>query len=244
LPPGAVVVAVSDGHGSRRHFRSDRGSRLAVRAACTCSVEHAEDLGRLGGARELEAFTTAVLLPAVVERWTSDVAADVERDPFTPAEDRFRANDRDAPAVAYGATLLMAVAWRHWALLAQIGDGDIVALGPGGRVSYPVPADPILDGIRTTSLCQRNAVDAFRVGVIDRSLTDLAGVLLATDGFGNAQAADPWAPAVGRDLVEMVQTRGADWVAAQLPEWVALCASAEGSADDTTVALLLGRGGP
>jgi serine/threonine protein phosphatase PrpC len=239
LGPGAVVAAVSDGHGDRRHFRSDRGARFAVEAACRCSAELAGRLKRLDDARELERFAVATLVPTILEHWRSAVNADMERTPFTHAEATRRAARNDAPVVAYGATLLVAVGWREWLLLTQIGDGDVIVMRPDGEVTVPIPPDPSLDGLRTTSLCQASALGAFRVAVIDRSFTDLAGVLLATDGFGNAQAVDRWEGAVGADLVKMIRTQGVEWVATQLPEWLVRCASSEGSADDATVALLV-----
>lgn len=240
LGEGAVVAAVSDGHGNRRHFRSDRGSRLAVDVACQCSEDLADRLEALDDADSIHRFAATTLAPTILGRWISSVDADVERDPISIGGASLEEPTSDAPVIAYGSTLVMAVAWERWVLLAQIGDGDVVALG--SKVWSPVPEDPTLDGLRTTSLCQPNALGAFRFAVIDRSACDLTGLLLATDGFANAQAADPWEPAVGADIVEMIRTRGVDWVGEQLPEWVARCASSEGSADDTTVVLLVEAG--
>jgi hypothetical protein len=67
----------------------------------------------------------------------------------------------------------------------------------------------------------------------------LLGVILATDGYGNAQVADPWADAVSADLAELINDRPPEWLAGQLPLWASRCASADGSADDTTIALLI-----
>jgi hypothetical protein len=63
--------------------------------------------------------------------------------------------------------------------------------------------------------------------------------MLATDGYGNAQAADPWTDAVSADLAELINDRPREWLAGQLPLWASRCASADGSADDTTIALLI-----
>ncbi|HWN59549.1 MAG TPA: hypothetical protein VNO25_02665, partial [Streptosporangiaceae bacterium] len=71
------------------------------------------------------------------------------------------------------------------------------------------------------------------------STTPLLGVMLATDGYGNAQLADPWADAVSADLAELINDRPPQWLAGQLPLWASRCASADGSADDTTIALLI-----
>lgn len=242
LGSGALVVAVSDGHGNRRHFRSDRGSRFAVEVACRCSEDLEDRFQALRDAESVERFAQTTLVPTIISRWISAVRADVERDPMTTGDLPADGTDSESAVVAYGATLIVAVAWGQWVLLAQIGDGDVLALPLDAKVFSPVPEDPSLDGLRTTSLCQPNALDSFRVAAIDRSTCDLVGLLLATDGFANAQAADPWEPAVGGDLVEMLRHRGVRWVEEQLPEWVARCASSEGSADDTTVALLVEGG--
>lgn len=239
LHEGAFVVAVSDGHGNRRHFRSERGSRFAVEVACQCSEDLEDRLRTLDDASSAERFALTTLVPTIIGRWIAAVDADVERDPITLGDAYAEEAASDAPVVAYGSTLIVAVAWGQWVVLAQIGDGDVLALTVDGKAFSPVPKDPALDGLRTTSLCQPNALDSFRVAVIDRSACALVGLLIATDGFANAQAADPWEPAVGSDLVEMIRTRGVRWVEGQLPEWVARCASSDGSADDTTVALLV-----
>ena len=66
----------------------------------------------------------------------------------------------------------------------------------------------------------------------------LRALLLATDGYGNSQAEEPWQPGVGRDIAELAAGHDHGWFG-QLPGWAERCASAEGSGDDTTIALLL-----
>ncbi len=61
------------------------------------------------------------------------------------------------------------------AVVAQIGDGDVVALTADGGVAAPVPDDPELDGHYTTSLCQPSALGSFRVAVIDQATSPLLG---------------------------------------------------------------------
>jgi len=237
LGPPLVVAAVADGHGHPRHFRAERGAHLAVEQACACVERLADQLlvGRSGG--ELEAFARETLVPSVVQAWRRAVAADHAASAFTPDEEAIRAQVADEPVIAYGATLLLALLSERWLLVAQIGDGDVAALFADGRVETPVPVDPTLDGHYTTSLCQAAAVDSFRIAVIDRAASPVLALLLATDGFGNAQASDPWPPAVGADLISMLGTRGMEWVRGQLPIWTERCASTEGSGDDTTVIL-------
>ncbi|MGH3154202.1 MAG: protein phosphatase 2C domain-containing protein, partial [Streptosporangiaceae bacterium] len=238
LGPDLLVAAVADGHGHHRHFRSARGSHFAVAAAC----QAAEDLaGRLEGfetADQIRSEVTGQLVPAITGRWREAVHDDHAAEPFTAQEEAWRAADDDV-LVAYGSTLLLAIAGRKWLVLTQIGDGDIVGIRPDGRPLLPVPGDPSLDGHQTTSLCTIRAEEEFRVGVVHIATTTLLGVLLVTDGYGNAQADDPWADSVSADLAQLISDRPPEWLAAQLPQWASRCASTDGSADDTTIALLI-----
>jgi hypothetical protein len=232
-----LVVAVADGHGHRRHFRSARGSQLAVAVACEAAQELAARLDGFQTAAPIESEALGTLVPAITGEWRDAVREDVAADPFTSREEASRGSDN--PLIAYGSTLLLAIAGRRWLVLVQIGDGDIMGIQPDGRPLLPVPRDPSLDGQQTTSLCGPGAEDEFRAAVVDTSTTPLLGVMLATDGYGNAQVADPWTDAVSADLAELINDRPPEWLAGQLPLWASRCASADGSADDTTIALLI-----
>jgi hypothetical protein len=236
--PDVLVAAVADGHGHRRHFRSARGSRLAVAVACEAAQELGVRLDQFEAAKPIESEALRGLVPAITGRWREAVRDDVAADPFTAQEEAWRAS-RDDALIAYGSTLLLAIAGRRWLVLIQIGDGDIVGIRPDGGALLPVPGDASLDGQQTTSLCGARAEDDFRAAVVDTSVMPLLGVMLATDGYGNAQIADPWAGAVSADLAELINDRPPEWLAGQLPLWAGRCASADGSADDTTIALLI-----
>jgi Protein phosphatase 2C len=247
-----MVAAVADGHGHTRHLRSARGSRFAVAIGCQAAQEladllegdegplsqHAPAADTAAAAGKISGLLEEFLVPAIVERWREAVLADVAGNPFTDAEQDQRQRGDD-PTIAYGSTLLLGITLHDWLILAQIGDGDVVGVRADGGEVLPVPVDPQLNGLVTTSLCGANARDDFRVAVVDTASTPLLAVLLATDGYGNAQVVDEWPRAFSQDLAWMLRDRDAHWLAAQLPLWAARCASAEGSADDTTVALLL-----
>ena len=63
--------------------------------------------------------------------------------------------------------------------------------------------------------------------------------MLATDGYGNAQPAHPWAGAFSADLSGLLAAHDPEWLASQLPRWAQRSAARDGSGDDTTIALLL-----
>ena len=238
IQPDGLVAAVADGHGHHRHFRSARGSELAVAIAAQAAEELAARLDDFEAAGQIEADVLSTLVPAITGPWRAAVQDDLAGEPFTIAEEEARAFGDD-PLIAYGTTLLLAITWRNWLVLTQIGDGDIVCIRPDGQALLPVPGDPSLDGRQTTSLCGPRAEQEFRAAVVNIAITPLLGVLLATDGYGNAQMADPWPDAVSSDLAELIGDNQPEWLAGQLPLWASRCASSDGSADDTTIALLI-----
>jgi hypothetical protein len=237
LENGGMVVAVADGHGHSRHFRSARGARLAASIACREARDLAARPGGPPRPGQEEEELRSVLVPGIVARWRDAVLTDVAAEPYTGPEDAVRRGG-DA-TIPYGTTLLLAVGLGERLLLAQIGDGDILGIGPDGTAVLPVPGDPLLDGRHTTSLCSPRAAGSFRVAAAGLAGTPLLGVLLATDGYGNAQVARAWEAAVSADLAGLIPVHPAPWLASKLPEWAAQCASLDGSGDDTTLALLL-----
>jgi Protein phosphatase 2C len=239
-PAGAVTVAIADGHGHTRHFRSADGSRLAVDVACRVAAPIAARLTAGGILTSQQAALAArELARAIVAGWRAAVADHLAGRPYSAREQSALELASDGPDVPYGSTLLAGLIAGSWLVCAQIGDGDMLAVGPDGRTFYPVAADDRLDGQHTTSLCQPDAVASFRTGAYDLRETPLAMLLLATDGYGNAQAEEPWQPGVGRDLAEFAARHDHHWFEQQVPGWAQRCASSEGSGDDTTIALLL-----
>ena len=237
--PGGVVVAVADGHGHIRHFRSADGAALAVDVACRAGSQAATVLAADDAGEEEAERAGQELARTVVADWRSAVAGHLELRPYTVEERFVLDRSADTPVIPYGSTLLVAVITGRWLLCAQIGDGDMLAVRPDGGSFSPVAGDDRLDGRRTTSLCQPDALGSFRTGAHDLRRVPLAALLLATDGYGNAQADEPWQPSVGRDLAELAAGHDRHWFGAEVPGWAQRCASAEGSGDDTTIALLL-----
>lgn len=243
LGGGGMVAAVADGHGHARHFRSARGAELAVSIAC----QAAHDLAaRPDGLPEAPEELRRLLVPDIVTQWRDAVHRDVAGAPFTAAEEAVRRGD-DA-TIPYGTTLLMAIGMGERLLLAQIGDGDIVCVAPDGTALLVVPGDPLLDGRHTTSLCSAGAGDSFRVAAVGLAGTAVLATLLATDGYGNAQVPQAWESVVSAELANLITTQPVSGMASQLQVQAGQCASVDGSADDTTLALLLApaaaQGGP
>jgi hypothetical protein len=238
-PEPFIAAAIADGHGHARHFRSARGARLAVEIATKLAVHAATST------ISPDALSTTLrtsIGPHLVTRWRRAVEADIGADPPSEAElagaGLTTAASLEDKVYGYGSTVIVALATPEWLLCAQIGDGDAFAVTAAGRAIRLVPDDPLLDGWRTTSLCQPDARSALRYGAFRLADEDIRAVLLATDGYGNAQLRPDWDEMFAADLVGLIEEHGIAWIAETLPSWVRACASADGSGDDVTVALL------
>src|SRR5215470_678902 len=142
------LLAVADGHGSARCFRSEYGSRFAVEVALlvlgTREAVTAEDRRRL--AREM------------VTRWRQTVRVHLCEHPLSAdelngLERKLGAAARKSveldPVLAYGSTLLAASVSETTGVYLQLGDGDILMVSEDGAVSRPWPRPEDLLGDET-----------------------------------------------------------------------------------------------
>jgi len=202
----------------------------------------AVELSEFEDAEYIEGALYQIVGPAVVSTWRDYVYADLEQSPVTEGERVAAGLEAELTAedliYGYGTTLLLAVAAGPWLAFLQLGDGDLFLIAPDGSVAHPVPFDPRLDGLRTTSLCQPDAVESIRYGIVEVGAQPVGAVMLATDGYGNAQRYEGWADIFGGELAILAERYGTAWIGEQLPEWVRACATIDGSGDDVTAALL------
>lgn len=225
---GCAVVAVADGHGHPAHYRSGTGSRFAAEIACDLLATAVRDFG--------DAEQTAQLLadrigPALIEGWTAACLSDARRHPGPGAA-------RPPELLAYGTTVIAMAASPQVVAVLQLGDGDAVIAAGDGEVWRPLPEDPDLHGVVTTSLCQPDPLRSLRSTAMPVHRDDLVLGFVSTDGFGVPRE-DPerWWVQVGQQLVGHLQRHGTDWIASRLPGW--LVEPAEYGGDDTTVGVLM-----
>ncbi len=240
-----VVVAVSDGHGSPKCFRSDIGGQLAVQVATRVIAEFAAaHAGNKSLAQIREAADSLPMDLVLAWRQAVDNALDsaaLSSEELTSLEAQLGTSAREAvqdnPLLAYGATLLAVLVAPFFVLYLQIGDGDILAVSDKGQVTRPLPSDERLFANETTSLCLEDAWRTSRLEVRNLMISAPALILLSTDGYANSFGNDAGFMAVGSDLLNIIKSDGLDTVRENLETWLAETSKA-GSGDDVTLALI------
>lgn len=167
-----AVAIVSDGHGSDDYFRSDRGSKLAVRTTQEAINRFMHSMKDA----DLSLFRPEELMRQlemnILYNWRKKIYKDYQRHPFTEAEmaqmsDKGRAHYEANPDIhfvkAYGATLIVVVVYpEHFWFGLHIGDGKCVARDANGDFYQPIPWDDKCFLNVTTSLCDEKPLGNFR----------------------------------------------------------------------------------
>jgi serine/threonine protein phosphatase PrpC len=244
-PAGALLLAVADGHGSMRSFRSERGSAFAtecaLRGLCQLVRRHGPEASLAAVRRDVK----NLWLRSLLAEWRAAVRADVRAHPFSPLD--FAAFP-DLPPVAsggelppnaylaYGATLIVCAITRRYLVYAQIGDGDILAIDAHGKVGRPLAKRHEFFANQTSSLCTSHAFEDFQVKVEPVRAGGPRLVMLSTDGYANCFGRDESFFQVGGDFLAYLREHGVGFVREHLHEWLRE-SSREGSGDDITVGL-------
>jgi serine/threonine protein phosphatase PrpC len=241
-----LILAVSDGHGSSKCFRSDRGAKLAVQVAI--EVLQSFLIGQPDFSN-LSAFkrTAEERLPQeIVRKWKEAVQDEISSDPISSRElnalqEKDGAAARQAvlddPIISYGATLLTVLVTESFIVYLQDGDGDILTVSETGEVSRPLSGDDRLFANETTSLCSHEAWRDFRIGFQALVNVPPTLILLSTDGYSNSFRDEENFLKVGSDLLEMIRSQGLNKVNGHLIDWLTE-ASRAGSGDDITLGII------
>lgn len=226
------IVAVADGHGSPDCPRSRTGARLAVRSAAC--ILHSFATAQRYSSQPQDAFLQPRLRESLVRHWRQAVADHLRRHPWP----RLAEPPHGEPAyLAYGTTLLAALALSSHLFFFQIGDGDILSVSADGSVrSLWDDSEPSI-GEETPSLCLPNAEQWMRAAVLPVSADGPEMILLATDGYAKSFATRQDFLQVGSDLRDCRKGQGWPALLRQLPAWLRETSEA-GSGDDISVGIL------
>lgn len=239
------MAVVCDGHGGGDYFRSDRGSKLAVKAfsACASDKDFLRRLEKASSKDQLAALAQQ-LVKSVILRWNEAVDADLIQNPILQSEleavsdkarQRYLAGEK-CQAI-YGTTLLGFVCCKDRCFGVQIGDGSCVTADKYGELTIPIPADDKCFLNVTTSLSDENAFEEFRFW-ISQNLP--LAVFLGTDGIENSFAGEEklldFYRLVLKNLVNGEWDAQTGELFAYLPQL-----SSQGSGDDISLGVLLNK---
>lgn len=196
---GINIIAVADGHGDARCFRSAFGSKTAVETALEYLRYFAEtNLSTDNG----EAFYQSILhdpryrnncirqlTDSILAKWHDTVKSDYESTP--PSAEDISAAYPDGEKIKniahiYGTTLIAALMLPKCLILIHQGDGRCDVFYDDGSVDQPIPWDKRCEDNSTTSLCDEDAFERFRSCVIDLSERKVIACCMGSDGVEDA----------------------------------------------------------
>ena len=260
---GNIILALSDGHGSAKYFRSDRGSRIAVEIAEEVLSEFIAHYkpetitplingnllmqGTTKGDYSIQSFDADKIFRhlggAILYRWQRKVVQDWMENPPSPAEmirlsqeekDLYSSVDRKRIVKAYGCTLQAAIRTKDFWFALHIGDGKVVAVRSDGTIYEPIPWDKDCFGTTTTSMCE---VDPERIRYcygINNS--DASALFLASDGMDDSFTNfEELASFYGVNILENIHTNGWNNFINSIPKLLDIV-SAKYSGDDMSLA--------
>lgn len=164
------IVVISDGHGDKNCFRSDKGARYACEIAIRLCRQFQNITNHIDDIAQCDFESLVVSLESdISDAWKEIVLSDANAHPFSDeelsiaseqAQGVYRSGQRLEKA--YGCTLILSMSTANYWLSIQIGDGKSIAAYKDGVFVEPVPADENCLGNRSTSLCNSNAKESFR----------------------------------------------------------------------------------
>jgi serine/threonine protein phosphatase PrpC len=228
-----VIMAVADGHGSSKSFRSQKGADFAVKVAINTLYDFLVNIDSLSNISSIKRLAEEKLSREIVDRWLKIVNHDLNSNPFTEEEKTLLGGNN---AIAYGTTLLAVLVTKTFILFFQLGDGDILVVSKDNNVSHVIPKDQRLFANETTSLC---APAAWR----DGNLAFLPVnefpkmIMLSTDGYSNSFNNDNDFSKAALDFHSMLEDKSLDFLSSNIDCWLNET-SEQGSGDDITVGLI------
>ncbi|NES18483.1 MAG: protein phosphatase 2C domain-containing protein [Symploca sp. SIO3E6] len=241
-----LILAISDGHGSAKSFRSDEGSRLAVATAVEILrgfVDQDSDRENLSA---VKAFAQEQLPKRIASTWRQKVEDHIQDNPFRDEELTKLETQEDISArqkveknnlIAYGATILSVLVTQDYILYLQLGDGDIFCVDTFGETERPLRTNENLIANETTSLCTKEAWRNFDIEMVRHSESPPKMILVATDGYANSYPSEQEFLKIGNDYLGMIRDYGIRKVEGQL-ENILERTSQGGSGDDITLGII------
>lgn len=214
---GNAIAIVCDGHGGKRYFRSDIGSKLAgevteknvlifINSICdslfidkpyTSITSIATQISNEQFEKESaidKAFRQ--LFASIIYDWNSKIIEHAKSTPLTEQEmsemevgwiNDF--NNGQSLEKVYGCTLMAYVQTPKYWFAFHIGDGKCISFDSDAKWREPIPWDERCFLNKTTSLCDSTAIDEFRYCVQGNGEFPIA-IFLGSDGMDDSFGAE------------------------------------------------------
>lgn len=185
------IAVVADGHGSAKHFRSDVGSKLAVKITTGLLKKYMDRPDFKEQFLMHPDFILEQMEKQILMKWREAVKVYHEENPLSPEEEEQLTALRNTgkkirTAVIYGSTVLAAVIHKDFSFGLVLGDGGFVILDKNGKLSIPAE-DKNAHANYTSSLCNTEAIDYF---VHWHSEISPAAMFVSTDGLYKSFASE------------------------------------------------------
>lgn len=236
-----VIIAVADGHGSKKCPRSDRGSTIAVNTFCEVMKNYLQSYGTdEEGLSNLITFLNREgelrFAQNICEEWQTRVKQSYYKKKADGMLDEKGKIKWPAVYSLYGTTLLGVLLTDSFVFSFQIGDGDI-SLVTEKEVFTLVESEKFL-GTETHSLSNPDAWQKAVSSVHrrDSENKNFCMYMLSTDGFSNSHASEVDFQKTCIEYFEMIRDHGAEAIQANLKKWLTET-SELGCGDDITVVM-------
>ena len=211
---GYAVAAVADGHGSKKHFRSDVGAKAAVDVAIKAIDEFCSDTEQFElKFKEDPDYLLTKIQKYIIKQWYDKVNEHYNNNEIQDKE-RELLTDEELLEIKkesiYGSTLIVAVLTENLCFGLQLGDGSLVIIKQCGESYMPIVDDESCPANLTASLCNSNAIKMFNYFYdYDMPLS----ILISTDGlftsFGSRESFEEYNCIIASQLddTEVLKTR-------------------------------------
>lgn len=234
------TIAVSDGHGSERYFRSDIGSRLAVEITIQCVKEFVSEFYTRKGIEEemVRLFRDnpdqymRQLESSIVARWRNKVNEHYSNNPFTNKESSINDGNSHDIVKAYGATLIsVTVVKGYFWFGIQIGDGRCITINDN-KADQPIPKNKKCFLRITTSLCDEEPLKEFR-HYVDDHIPEW--IFIGSDGIEDSFKDDIELHNFYLEIIRLFKKRRLNKALREINAYLPIL-SQKGSGDDMSIA--------
>ena len=180
-----AIVAVADGHGGDKYFRSGYGSKIAVDSAITKLEEFLKN----------EEYIAMLLNPNITTKKTEEIFTQIEKSILSLWNEKIlldfnsisldqyknlKIDNTEFNSYYYGTTLLFGCLSKNFSYISQIGDGQITIFNSDLVIQNPIKKDEKINFGLTTSLCDLDAINEFHHKFYKNNIN---AIVLGTDGL-------------------------------------------------------------